>query len=113
MDRQLAPKIGLVIHTEYANNFESYAYKEEIVARAAKGVESRLNDAGLPTTHDVFATCLPRMRFLSHRAYVGRVGARDLAPPFGIAGVCATRLRIRAPARNPRRAFHLPGIAMT
>ena len=44
-----------MIHTEYAEKFESYPYDEKIVARAARGVESRLNDAGLHT-HDVFVT---------------------------------------------------------
>ena len=55
VDRKMAPGIDPMIHTEYADNFESYAYDEKIVARAAQGVESRLNDASLPT-HDVFVT---------------------------------------------------------
>ena len=41
VDRQLAPKIDPMMHTEYAGNFESCAYDEQIVAHAAKGVESR------------------------------------------------------------------------
>ena len=52
----VAPKIDSLIHTDYADNFESYAYQKQLVADAAKGVEGRLNDAGLPT-HDVFVTC--------------------------------------------------------
>ncbi len=55
VDRQLAPTIDPMIHTEYADNFEPYSYGEKIVARAANGCGSRLNDAGLPT-HDVFVT---------------------------------------------------------
>ena len=47
--RKVAPKIDPMIHIEYADNFESYAYKERLVADAAKGVEGLLNDAGLPT----------------------------------------------------------------
>ena len=54
-DRHLAPSIDPMIHTEYADNFESCAYDEKIVDRAALGVGSRLSDAGLPT-HDVFVT---------------------------------------------------------
>ena len=55
VDRNVAPVIDLMIHTEYADNFESYAYKARLVAEAAKGVEALLNDAGLPA-HDVFVT---------------------------------------------------------
>ena len=55
VDRQLAPDINPMIHTEYADNFGSYAYDEKLVATAAREVESRLNDAGLPT-HDVIVT---------------------------------------------------------
>ena len=50
VDRQLAPDINPMIHTEYADNFESYPYDEKLVATAAREVESRLNDAGLPHT---------------------------------------------------------------
>ena len=49
VDRQLVPDINPMIHTECADNFESYAYDEKLVATAAREVESRLNDAGLPT----------------------------------------------------------------
>ena len=49
VDRRIAPAINPMIHTEYADNFESYAHKEQIVRAAAEGVERRLNDAGLPT----------------------------------------------------------------
>ena len=55
VDRKIAPAIDPLIHTEYADNFESYAYHEPLVAKAAKSVEILLNDAGLPT-HDVFVT---------------------------------------------------------
>ena len=40
-DRQLAPDINPMIHTEYADNFEFYAYDEKLVATAAQEVESR------------------------------------------------------------------------
>ena len=36
VDRNVAPMIDPMIHTEYADNFESYAYKERLVAEAAK-----------------------------------------------------------------------------
>ena len=49
--RQLALDINPMIHTEYADNFESYAYDKKLVATAAREVESRLTDAGLPTHH--------------------------------------------------------------
>lgn len=55
VDRKVAPMIDPMIHTEYAGNFESYAYREHLVAEAAKGVEGLLNDALLPTD-DVFVT---------------------------------------------------------
>ena len=55
VDRRIAPAIDPMIHTEYADNFESYAYNEHTVRAAAEGVESRLNDAGLPT-HPVQVT---------------------------------------------------------
>ena len=55
VDRQLAPDINPMIHTEYADNFEPYAYDEKLFATAAREVESRLHDAGLPT-HDVIVT---------------------------------------------------------
>ena len=55
VDRKLAPDIKPLIHTEYADNFESYAYQEPLVAKAATEVEGLLNDAGLPT-HEVLVT---------------------------------------------------------
>ena len=45
-----------MIHTEYADNLESYAYKEKLVRAAATGVEAKLNYAGLPT-HPVGVAC--------------------------------------------------------
>ena len=51
----MAPAVDPLIHTEYADNFESYAYREDLVTDAAQLVEGRLNDAGLPT-HSVIAT---------------------------------------------------------
>ena len=55
VDRKIAPDINPLIHTEYADNFESYAYQPALVSKAATEVEGLLNDAGLPT-HDVFVT---------------------------------------------------------
>ena len=55
VDRRMAPTIGPLIHTEYADNFESYAYREDLVTDAAQQSEGRLNDAGLPT-HGVIDT---------------------------------------------------------
>ena len=39
VDRKVAPPISPMIHTEYADNFESYAYDETLVTAAATGVE--------------------------------------------------------------------------
>ena len=36
VDRKIAPAIDPIIHTEYADNFESYAYHEPLVAKAAR-----------------------------------------------------------------------------
>ena len=59
VDRKLAPDINPLIHTEYADNFESYAYKEPLVAAAAKEVEGLLNDADRLTTSSSLKGELP------------------------------------------------------
>lgn len=56
VDKKVAPPISPMIHTEYADNFESYAYKASLVKATATGVKAKLNDAGL-TTHPVGVTC--------------------------------------------------------
>ena len=49
VDKKVAPTIGPMIHSEYVDNFEAYAYKQQTFQDAAVGVESKLNDVGLPT----------------------------------------------------------------
>ena len=82
-------KIDPLIHTEYADNFESYAYKEHLVATAAKGVEGLLNDAGLPT-HDMFVT--------KGGASLGWEFSAVEPPSIGALGICVQRIRFRPPA---------------
>ena len=78
-DRRLAPPIDPWIHTEYAENFESYAHRKDLVTEAATAVEGLLKDAGLPPTR----LWLHRGRFVrlvlfSHRTDIGSVHTRPL-----------------------------------
>ena len=109
VDRKIAPAIDPLIHTEYADNFESYAYHEPLVAKAVKSVEILLNDAGLPT-HDVFVTTgggFPWLGVLRRRTDTWRFESRHVAPTLRVVGVRAARLRIGSPTRNPRRPVHV------
>ena len=56
VDRRVAPPTNPMIHTEYADKFESYAYEKKTEADAASGVEAKLNNAGLPI-HIVGVAC--------------------------------------------------------
>ena len=55
VDRRVAPTIDPLIHTEYADKFESYAYRNDLVSEAGTAVEGLLNDAGAPA-HAVVVT---------------------------------------------------------